>query len=174
MLHTKQAAHSHTHTHTHRYLKARAHTQTHIHTNRSPRWRKCIYTVQSLLQQQTSRIYVDKYFSPSTRNIADDLLADIKSRFAHVLDTVAWMNDETRQLAVSKLSMMGMSVGGPSELEKRAPLQLTGEDFLADSLQIEIARASRERVRLLQVLLTVYVASVSVRVRGAGVFFVSS
>jgi predicted metalloendopeptidase len=127
---------------------------------RSPRWRKCIYTVQSTMQQETSRLYMSTYFPASTRSSAEELLTDIKSRFAHELETVPWMNNSTRTLALSKLSMMGMSVGGPDEVQKREPLQLHGDAFLANSIEIDTALAARERARLMKVQysLTMHIA----------------
>jgi putative endopeptidase len=103
------------------------------------------------MEQQTSHLYMDTYFPASTRASAEQLLADIKARFAHELETVPWMNNSTRTLALSKLSMMGMSVGGPDELQKREPLQLLGDAFLANSVVINTALARRERARLMKV-----------------------
>ena len=56
------------------------------------------------------KLFVDEYFPEVAENAAQQMLGDIRGAFEEHLETLHWMDADTRESAVEKLENMGYQV----------------------------------------------------------------
>jgi putative endopeptidase len=119
----------------------------------SPRHEKCFRSTLAHLPDQTSRLYVEKYFSETDRVDIRLMLQKIRSEFSADLAHLSWMDESTRERAVRKLSAMDFQIGYPDgwrELRRLPPLELSPQDYLDNTMKIMVRSSSRSRQRLFE------------------------
>lgn len=80
-----------------------------------PRWKRVVNTENGALGFAIGKLYVEKYFPPSSKQAVLDILINIRKALLHDLKTLSWMTPATRQAAIKKLDLMGERVGYPSK-----------------------------------------------------------
>lgn len=64
----------------------------------------------------SSSVYIRKYFKEEAKSGAKDIAKYILSTFVRLLEQNEWMDDKTREAALSKAETMGSYVAHPKEL----------------------------------------------------------
>jgi len=82
-------------------------------TEKSPRDHKCYYMTVRQFKESVGKLFVDTYFPEAAEAAAQQMLADIRGAFEDHLETLKWMDSETRGAAVEKLEGMDYQVGYP-------------------------------------------------------------
>ncbi|WP_245614216.1 M13 family metallopeptidase [Legionella massiliensis] len=80
-----------------------------------PRWKRVINTENGALGFAIGKLYVEKYFPPSSKQAALEILNNIRKALQNDLKTLSWMTPETRQAALKKLALMEERVGYPNK-----------------------------------------------------------
>ncbi|KAJ5918765.1 hypothetical protein N7454_009909 [Penicillium verhagenii] len=78
------------------------------------RWRKCIRSLDEGLGWTLSRFYVLDSFSEESKKLGDQVVSDIKERFAFTLDQTAWMSPDVRKLGIQKVENIVQKIGFPT------------------------------------------------------------
>lgn len=81
-----------------------------------PRWKECVGKVTSNLPIASSALYVKNHFDEKSRSIANEMVFSIRKEFKKNLNTVDWMDKQTRNLALAKIEKMEKHIGYPDEL----------------------------------------------------------
>ncbi|KAJ6028245.1 hypothetical protein N7540_003821 [Penicillium herquei] len=79
------------------------------------RWRKCIRTLDESLGWSLSRFYVLDSFPEESKKLGDQIVSDIKERFAFTLDQTAWMSPDVRKLGIKKVENIIQKIGFPTK-----------------------------------------------------------
>ncbi|KAJ6093337.1 hypothetical protein N7486_008626 [Penicillium sp. IBT 16267x] len=79
------------------------------------RWRKCIRSLDEGLGWILSRFYVLDSFSEESKKLGDQVVSDIKERFAFTLDQTAWMSPDVRKLGIQKVENIVQKIGFPTK-----------------------------------------------------------
>ncbi|KAJ5727578.1 hypothetical protein N7493_005398 [Penicillium malachiteum] len=79
------------------------------------RWRKCIRTLDESLGWSLSRFYVLDSFPEESKKLGDQIVSDIKERFAFTLDQTAWMSPDVRKLGIQKVENIIQKIGFPTK-----------------------------------------------------------
>ena len=98
-------------------------------TEKSPRDHKCYYMTVRQFKESVGKLFVDSYFPEAAEAAAQQMLADIRGAFEDHLETLKWMDSQTRGAAVEKLEGMDYQVGYPEgwpHLAEYGTLTLTG------------------------------------------------
>jgi len=74
---------------------------------------KCVGATKAALPFLVSKMFVDKYFPLTAKQIATNMLDNIREAFKADLDTVAWMSPTARDAAKEKLAKIFFEVGYP-------------------------------------------------------------
>jgi putative endopeptidase len=85
-----------------------------------PRWRTCVERVDADLGELLGQPYVAKYFAGSSKQDAIDLTKAVYAAFDANLDSLAWMDQATRDAAKAKLNKMGYLIGYPDKWREYA------------------------------------------------------
>lgn len=89
-------------------------------------------------------LYVRRYFDESSRQVASDLVKDVRLAFINSLHAVPWMDDLTREKAIHKANSSLAYIGYHSELdnqfhsleEKYKDLEMEPDNFITNNLRI--------------------------------------
>lgn len=80
-----------------------------------PRWQRVVDTENEALGFAIGKLYVEKYFPPSSKQEVLEILHNIREALSKDLETLNWMTPATRKAALKKLEVMGERVGYPSK-----------------------------------------------------------
>ena len=80
-----------------------------------PRWQRVVSAENSALGFAVGKLYVKKYFPPSSKKEVLRILHSIRHALKTDLETLAWMSPATRKAAIRKLSLMGERIGYPDK-----------------------------------------------------------
>ncbi len=95
-----------------------------------PRWKRVTNTLSGSLGDAVSQLYVEKYFPPEAKKIANEMIDDIMAAFEERLNQLDWMGDTTKQKAIEKLSMFGRKIGYPDKWKDYSSIEITPGSYL--------------------------------------------
>jgi len=122
-------------------------------SEKSPRTRKCYFLTVRQFKESIGKLFVDTYFPEVAEAAAQQMLGDIRIAFEDHLETLSWMDSDTRESAVEKLEGMDYQVGYPEGwplLAKYGTLQLSEESFYQNIITVAQAHSQQERDRLFE------------------------
>jgi putative endopeptidase len=99
-----------------------------------PRWKRCVSATQGALGEAVGKLYVERMFAGSSKDVALEMIGDIKATFEAGLQDLAWMDDTTRERAVEKLHAMGFKIGYPDKWRDYSAMTITPDDYFANSM----------------------------------------
>ena len=80
-----------------------------------PRWQRVVEAENEALGFAIGKLYVEKYFPPSSKQDVVHILKNIRQVLHHDLETLSWMTPATRKAALAKLDLIQDRVGYPSK-----------------------------------------------------------
>ncbi len=80
-----------------------------------PRWKRCVASTDAAMGELLAQPFVAKYFAGNSKVAADQIVRAISQAMANDLDTLAWMDPETRAHARAKLHKMAYLIGYPDK-----------------------------------------------------------
>jgi putative endopeptidase len=98
------------------------------------RWKRCVTATQAVLGEAVGKLYVERMFAGSSKEIALEMIGDIKAAFEAGLPGLAWMDDTTRGRAVEKLHAMGFKIGYPDTWRDYSSMEITRGDHFGNSM----------------------------------------
>jgi putative endopeptidase len=94
-----------------------------------PRWRRGIDQVDGRLGELLGKTYVDRYFSPQSKTMMEELVGNLKKAAAKHIQANSWMSEATKQAALVKLSKMDVMVGYPDVFRDYSKLEMKAGDL---------------------------------------------
>ncbi|MDQ2878209.1 MAG: M13 family metallopeptidase [Pseudomonadota bacterium] len=92
------------------------------------RWKRGVQFTVTALDDEVSKIYVQKYFPPATKAAADMMVKNIIAAMGERIDKLTWMSPETKVKAHEKLAAFSPKIGYPSRWRDYAALTITRGD----------------------------------------------
>jgi putative endopeptidase len=92
------------------------------------RWKRAVQFTTGALDDEVSKIYVQKYFPPATKAAADKLVKNIIAAMGKRIDKLTWMSPATKIKAHEKLAAFTPKIGYPSKWKDYASLEITKGD----------------------------------------------
>ncbi|RMX20798.1 M13 family peptidase [Legionella jordanis] len=80
-----------------------------------PRWKRVVKTENGALGFAIGKMYVEKYFSPESKQKVLEIVQNIRQALKQDLQSLSWMTPATRQAALKKLDLMEERVGYPEK-----------------------------------------------------------
>lgn len=99
------------------------------------KWKFCQTLTNKHLGEAVGALFVEKHFPESRKSVAVNLAREISDAFAASLKQEEWMDDQTRNLALDKLSGVNRKVGYSDKLDTYT------EVLIARSFQSNVASA---------------------------------
>jgi predicted metalloendopeptidase len=101
----------------------------------APRDIQCEQIVSQSMGNAIGHAYVQKYFSPRAKRMAESMMKNIMAAFKADLQNISWLDDQTRQAALKKLSLMQVRIGYPDQWRSYDGLKITQNDLLENVLR---------------------------------------
>ena len=100
-----------------------------------PYWKRKISWCNNLIGEQIGKIYVKRYFPPSSKDKVKEMVKTIIKSFEERLSNVDWMGKETKKKALVKLSKFNVKMGYPDKWRDYSNLEI-GESLIENLLNI--------------------------------------
>lgn len=98
--------------------------------------RRGVQLVGRALGHAIGQIYVDRHFPPEAKNQMDGLVQDLIVAFRGRLERLEWMDDETREQALTKLSTFEPRIGYPDIWDQYDGLELSAGDYFGNRMRM--------------------------------------
>lgn len=109
-----------------------------------PRWKRVINAENSALGFAIGKIYVEKYFPPSSKQEVQEILHNIRLALSQDLKTLTWMTQPTREAALKKLQHMEERVGYPDKWWDYTNLTIDRGPYVLNVIRTNLFLARRE------------------------------
>ncbi len=104
----------------------------------SPRWKRAVGAVGSMLGEAVGQMYVEKYFPAEAKERMVKLVKNLQSALAERIDAQEWMSDSTKVVAKEKLQAFHVKVGYPDKWKDYSKLEIKKDSYWAN-----VCRASK-------------------------------
>lgn len=101
-----------------------------------PRDRRGVNLVGGVLGEAVGQVYVDRHFPPESKEEMEALVENLTAAFEERLENLAWMDDETREQALLKLSTFEPRIGYPDEWTDYSALEIREDDLFGNLRRI--------------------------------------
>jgi putative endopeptidase len=88
-----------------------------------------------------AQLYVKEYFSPESRKQVEDMVLHIREEFADRLKSNQWLDGETRDSALKKLTAMEIKVGYPEKWIDYSAVDIRRDDYYGNVIRRNIFEA---------------------------------
>jgi predicted metalloendopeptidase len=97
------------------------------------RWKRGVDATSDALGEAVGKMYVAKYFSPSEKVRAQQMVANIVAAFGRRIDQLTWMADDTKAKAKAKLAVLRVGVGYPDTWRDYTRLEIVRGDAFGNA-----------------------------------------
>jgi putative endopeptidase len=101
-----------------------------------PRDRRAINTVSGQLGELVGQVYVKEHFPPEYREQMLELVEYLRRAFGERLETLAWMDDETRTEARRKLESFLPKIGYPDQWRDYSDVAIAADDLVGNTRRL--------------------------------------
>ncbi|MEP7007316.1 MAG: M13 family metallopeptidase [Sphingomonas bacterium] len=107
-----------------------------------------VTATETALGDAVGRLYVERYFPPSAKVAATNMVENIRTAFRARLAHSSWMAPETQAKALAKLAALRIGLGYPETWIDYAPLAVVRGDAFGNLERVEAFTYRRELARL--------------------------
>jgi putative endopeptidase len=100
-----------------------------------PRWKRMLDEQEGYLGDALGQLYVQKYFSPATKERYRRLVTEIFAAFADRIRALDWMSAATKERALKKLDAVMVKVGYPDKWKDYSAFEVDRTSFLANAVR---------------------------------------
>src|SRR5438552_6617130 len=97
------------------------------------RWKRALARINDDLGDALGKIYVAKYFPPSSKAVVQEMVKNLLAGFDHRIDALTWMAPATKAQAKAKLKTLRVGVGYPEKWRDYAGLVIRRDDPLGNA-----------------------------------------
>ncbi|HEY1252237.1 MAG TPA: M13 family metallopeptidase [Thermoanaerobaculia bacterium] len=111
------------------------------------RWKRAVAAANVALGDAVGRLYVERYFPPSAKAQAQEMVQNIRAAFVRRIDKLEWMSPATREKAKAKVGTLYVGMGYPEHWKDYGGLTIDG-DALANERRSRLFEYRRSVARL--------------------------
>jgi putative endopeptidase len=104
----------------------------------APRDRRAIDDINQVLGEAVGHAYVSRYFPPSSKQAALDMVQKITVAFGRRIDALGWMSPATKAKAKEKLGTLYVGIGYPDKFRDESGLVITSGDAFGNLDRAEL------------------------------------
>ena len=112
------------------------------------RWKRAVSAADAALGEAVGKLYVEKYFPPSEKTRAEEMVRNEVAAFALRIDRLDWMAPETRKKAKAKLAALRVGVGYPDKWRDYSALEVVRGDALGNAERASLFEYRRNLQKL--------------------------
>jgi putative endopeptidase len=112
------------------------------------RWKRAIESVNNDLGDALGKIYVAKYFPPSSKAEVQEMVTNLIAGFDRRIDSLGWMAPATKARAKEKLKTLRVGVGYPETWRNYVGLEIRRDDPLGNAWRAKEWEYGHQRSKL--------------------------
>lgn len=103
----------------------------------TPRMRTArgISALNAALSEIVGQLYVQKHFPPSYKKRMLELVENLRTTYEKRFETLSWMSDETKQVAIEKLHTFRPKIGYPDKWKDYSALDIEPDDAFGNAVR---------------------------------------
>lgn len=107
-----------------------------------PRWQRCVQDTDIQLGEALGQAYVEKYFPPTAKRRALEMVDNLTAALREDLVTLPWMGEATRAEAQKKLAAFARKIGYPDKWIDYSPLTIKRGSYVENTAPACASRSS--------------------------------
>ncbi|HJQ03898.1 MAG TPA: M13-type metalloendopeptidase, partial [Nocardioides sp.] len=96
------------------------------------RWKRAVSFVEGAMGEAVGKEYVARHFPPSSKQMMDELVANLLAAYRASIEKLDWMTAETKARAYEKLATFRPKIGYPVKFRDYSALEVTPDDLFAN------------------------------------------
>ncbi len=96
------------------------------------RWKRAVAFVEGAVGEAVGAEYVARHFPPRSKELMDELVANLLAAYRQSIEALDWMTEETKQRAYEKLATFRPKIGYPEKFRDYSALKATSDDLLGN------------------------------------------
>lgn len=100
-----------------------------------PRWKRCVEVVDADLPEALGQKFVEAAYGPEAKRRMSEMIRNLTEALRKNIDTLDWMTEPTKKLALAKLTSIQNKIGHPENWLDYTPVEIKPDDFLGNSLR---------------------------------------
>ncbi|MCH1865623.1 peptidase M13 [Nocardioides sp. CFH 31398] len=112
------------------------------------RWKRAVSFVEGTIGEAVGREYVARHFPPRSKQLMDDLVANLLEAYRRSIAALDWMTEETKQRAYDKLGTFRPKIGYPDEFRDYSALRVDAGDLYGNAAAAAAFETDRQLAKL--------------------------
>lgn len=100
-----------------------------------PRWKRSLTAIDDYLGEAMGQLFVAKQFPPEAKKSAIEMIKNIEAALHDRINTLSWMEPETKKQAQKKLSTFMIKIGYPDKWIDYSDLQINRNSYIENVLR---------------------------------------
>jgi putative endopeptidase len=97
------------------------------------RWKRGVSFVEGAIGEAVGEEYVARHFGPRSKEMMDELVANLLEAYRRSIAALDWMGEETKQRAYRKLETFRPKIGYPEKFRDYSALEVSADDLIANA-----------------------------------------
>lgn len=102
-----------------------------------PLWKRVVATIDAALGEGIGQLYAQKHFPEASKQQVLTLVEDIRTAYKERIETLDWMNEPTKNIALKKLANTKVLIGYPDTWRSFSGLSISPHSYLANVIAAE-------------------------------------
>jgi len=112
------------------------------------RWKRGVSLVEGALGEEVGKEYVARHFPPASKQMMDELVANLLAAYRSSIEGLDWMSEETKQRAFTKLEKFTPKIGYPKRFRDYSALAVSRRNLLGNVQAASVFETDRELGKL--------------------------
>ncbi len=108
------------------------------------RWKRGVGLVEGGLGEAVGREYVARHFPPRSKELMDELVANLLEAYRQSITALDWMSEETKAKAFDKLDTFVPKIGYPVKFKDYSDLAIDAGDLVGNIVKIAAFETDRQ------------------------------
>ncbi|HEV7556414.1 MAG TPA: M13 family metallopeptidase, partial [Kofleriaceae bacterium] len=117
-------------------------------TQMRDRWKRGVDLTSAILAEPVGKLYVARYFPPTEKARAEEMVKNEIAAFAKRIDNLSWMTAATKAKAKAKLAALRVGVGYPDRWHDSAGLAIARDDVFGNVERADMFRYHQDLAKL--------------------------
>ena len=109
-----------------------------------PRWKRVLQVTSNNMGEALGQLYVEKTFPPKAKTRALEMIKNIQAALKDEITNLSWMGDETKKLALKKLSTFTPKIGYPDKWRDYSSLEIDKASYLSNVIKGQAFEVRRQ------------------------------
>ena len=112
------------------------------------RWKRGVDFVEGAIGEAVGKVYVARHFPPSSKQMMDELVANLVTAYRRSIEALDWMGEDTKRHAYDKLDRFYPKIGYPTEFRDYSSLTVSADDLLGNVASASAFETDRQLAKV--------------------------